>query len=66
MSATHTPGYNIRLSIWFDTDRNGRKIAYYWSRRTMRAIRIRLADAEQFIATETADKIDGHPWRRPA
>lgn len=60
---TKTPGFNCRLSIWFDTNKNGRKVAYYWSGRNMRAIRMSVTDAELFIATEAADRISGHPMR---
>lgn len=58
-----TPGYNSRLAIWFDHDKNGRKIAYHWSFRAFRAFRISVADAEMWIAQDLADRIDGHPLR---
>lgn len=62
-TATKTPGFNCRLAIFFDHDKHGRKVAYYWSVRQMRAFRLPLADAETFIANETADQIAGHPMR---
>lgn len=63
MTTTQTPGYNSRISIWFDYDKNGRKVAYYWSSRGFRSIRMSVADAEMFIANETADQISGHPFK---
>lgn len=59
----NTPGYNTRLAVFFDHDRNGRKLAFYWSRLGMRAIRMPLADAELFVATGQADDIGGHPFK---
>lgn len=59
-----TPGYNYRISIFFKTDRNGRKVAYHWSGRQMRAWRMPLADAEMFLAQDLADQIDGHPMQQ--
>jgi hypothetical protein len=60
-----TPGYNCRLAIFFQYDKNGRKVAYYWSGRLGygRAIRMSLADAELFIAQEQADLLPGHPLK---
>ena len=63
MAAATTPGYNIRLEIWFQNDKNGRRAAYYWSPRAFRAIRIGLADAELFIATDQADLLPDHPFQ---
>lgn len=63
---TTTPGYNLRLSIWFETNKNGRKVAYYWSPKAFRAIRISVLAAEQFIAQEQADRIAGHPVKMMA
>lgn len=60
-TTSKTPGFNCRLAIFFDHDKNGRKIAYRWSHG--RAIRMSLADAELFIATEQADQISGHPLK---
>jgi hypothetical protein len=58
-----TPGYNCRLTIWFQTTRSGRPTAWYWSYGAFRAIRLPLADAELMRATDTADVIPGHPFR---
>ncbi len=59
----HTPGFNCRISIFFQNDRKGRRVAYRWSRAAMRAIRMSLADAELFIAQGQADQIPGHPLK---
>lgn len=61
MTQTSTPGYNYRLDIWFATDRCGRKVAYYFSFGAGRAIRVSLADAELWAATDLATVIPGHP-----
>lgn len=58
-----TPGYNSHLEIWFATDKRGRKVAYYYSRPAFRAIRLPLVDAELFVATGQATKVDGHPLK---
>jgi len=58
-----TPGYNRRLTIFFASDRNGRKVAYYFSHFQFRAFRLPLADAEIMRATETADVVCCHPMR---
>ena len=57
-----TPGYNSRLRIAFTVDRHGRPIAYYWSGRFApgtdgRWIRMNLAEARSFIATDEADQV---------
>lgn len=62
-TTTKTPGFNCRLGIFFDHDKNGRKVAYRWGGRQMRAFRMPLADAELFIATDQADLLDGHPLK---
>lgn len=61
---TATPGYGYRIEIFFKADRNGRKVAYHWSARQLRAWRMPLADAEMFIAQDLADEIDGHPMQQ--
>lgn len=61
---TKTPGYDIRLTIWFDTDRKGRQVAYRWS--AGRALRMSLADAKAFVAADEADLISGHPMKPAA
>ncbi len=64
MNATtnKTPGYNCRLAIFFGSV-NGKKVAYYWSGMQLRAFRMKLAQAENFIAQGQADLIDGHPLK---
>ena len=62
-TATKTPGYNCRLTIFFATTGRGQRIAYRWCSLAHRAIRIPLADAEIMRATETADVICCHPMR---
>jgi len=59
---TNTPGYTSRLAIWFSTDRNGKRRAYHYSGRQMRAFPISAAKAELLIAQGLADHIDGHPF----
>jgi hypothetical protein len=59
-----TPGYNCRLTIWFTTPaKGGRRRAWYWSFGATRAIPLRLADAELFIAQDQADQTCCHPLR---
>lgn len=58
-----TPGYNCRLSIFFATQANGQQVAYRYSWRAGRAIRVSLADAKIWQATDAADVLPGHPWR---
>ncbi len=48
-------------TVWFDTDRNGRKIAFRWMARSMRACRMNVTDAETAIATGQAHHSNGHP-----
>lgn len=55
-TATKTPGFNCRLSIRFSTDKNGRKLAHYWSAKAVRYIRVGTADAEMWIAQDLADR----------
>jgi hypothetical protein len=61
MTTTKTPGYNTRVEIFFATDKRGRKVAYYMS--FGRAIRMSLANAELFVATDAADLLPGHPFK---
>lgn len=63
ISGNATPGYGVRLQIFFAHDRHGRKVAYRFSWAAERAFRMSLADAEIFIANETADQIPGHPFK---
>lgn len=55
-TTTNTPGYNCRIAIRFTTDKNGRKLAHYWSRGAFRWIRIVTANAEMWIAQDLADR----------
>lgn len=59
----NTPGYNCRLVLFFARDKRGKKIAYRWSGSQMRAFRISLVEAENFLAQGQADKIDNHPLK---
>ncbi len=58
-----TPGYNCRLTISFSYDRNGRKVAYYYSRSLTsgslmgRKIRMPIGDATLFVAQGQADEV---------
>lgn len=58
---TKTPGYVERLSIWFATDKNGKRIAYRWSASQFRGFRMGLAEAELLVAQNLADEITGNP-----
>lgn len=62
-TTTNTPGYNSRVSYKFKTDKNGRKRAYYMSRRSMRWFPAKLDEAELHVAMELADlhTHDGRP-----
>lgn len=62
-STTNTPGFNCRLSIYFTTAHSGRRMAFRYSWRQMRAFRMPVADAELFIAQGQADRMDGHPMK---
>jgi len=59
METTSTPGFNRRIAIWFDTNRTGMKVAYYWS--GSRAIRMSIFDANLVLAADQADRLNGHP-----
>ncbi len=58
-----TPGYNCRIGIFFQTDKNGCKVAYYWTWKSYRAIRMNLKEAELFIAQDLAELLPGHPLK---
>ena len=62
-TTTNTPGFNCRLQIFFSTNKNGQRQAFRWSFMQFRAIRMPLADAEMFLANETADLLPGHPLK---
>jgi hypothetical protein len=62
-AVARTPGFNRRLTIYFSTDRRGQRRAYYVGS-MMRAFPLPVADAETFIANDTADKIAGHPFAK--
>lgn len=53
-----------RMSIYFETDKNGRRVAYRYAWRQLRAFRMRLAEAEALVASGEADLLTGHPFRR--
>lgn len=53
-----TPGFNCRIGIAFTADKNGRPIAYYWSRSLYpRWIRIGYDRAKLLVATKQADEV---------
>jgi hypothetical protein len=61
-----TPGYNRRIAFAFTADRNGRPVAYYWSRGSLTAGRWIRAPYEQsklLVALGSADEI---PYSGPA
>lgn len=55
---TKTPGFNTRISIAFTADKNGKPVAYRWSRMGMRWIKMAYAEAKMLVATEVADQIN--------
>jgi hypothetical protein len=59
-----TPGYNCRLMIYFAVQGETR-VAYRWSPRAMRAIRVPLADALIWKAGDMADVLPYHPLKGP-
>ncbi len=63
MTSTNTPGFNRRLQVFFSHDKHGRKTAFRWSPLQMRALRMKVADAEAFVAQDQADLLDGHPHK---
>jgi hypothetical protein len=65
MTQTKTPGYNTRLAIYFQTDRNGKRRAYRWSGMQLRSFPVSAANAELWIAQDLADEIDGNPLKNP-
>ena len=60
-----TPGYNSRIGIFFDLNKNGQRIAYRWSPLQFRAFRMSLDEADSLIAQEQADHLSCHPLRGP-
>ena len=55
---TKTPGFNTRIQIAFTADKNGKPIAYYWSRAlSPRWIKIGYDRAKMLVATGDADQI---------
>lgn len=60
-----TPGYAVRLSIFFTTDGRGRQVAYRYSWAAMRAIRVPLADALIWKAGDMASVLPCHPIKGP-
>lgn len=55
-----TPGFNRRMEICFGTDKNGRPIAYYFSKSYLcnwRRIRMNYVAAKLFVAQGQADEI---------
>lgn len=57
------PRVTCHLSVFFQSDRHGRKVAYRWSGQQMRAFRMRLTDAEVFVAQGLATDIGHHPMK---
>ena len=60
-TAANTPGYSTRLGIYFATNKNGQRCAYRFSPTQFRAFRMNLAQAEEFIAQDQAELLDGNP-----
>jgi hypothetical protein len=60
-TTTKTPGYNVRLGIYFTADKNGKKRAYRWGAGQFRAFPIGVDKAEAFIAQGFADLLPCNP-----
>ena len=54
----NTPGFNSRISIAFTADKNGKPIAYYWSRRAVRWIKIGYDKAKVLVGSGDADQTE--------
>jgi hypothetical protein len=55
-TTTKTPGYNCRITIFFSTDKNGRRRARYVAQgRPFRSFPLSVDTAEILIATGGAD-----------
>jgi hypothetical protein len=50
-----------RYGVWITTNKNGKRVAYYWSTQAQRAIPLPVLDAERMIATGEAVDIRRHP-----
>ena len=55
-SATNTPGYSIRLTVRFKTDRNGRVRATRYSPMNGRWFPVPVTDAEMWISQDLANR----------
>ena len=53
----NTPGFNCRMTVWFQTDRNGRRFAMASSGFMGRAARVNMAAAEMWVAQGQADQV---------
>ena len=53
--ANLTPGFDHRVTVKFTYDKAGRKLAFRWSMRACRWFRVKLDDAEFWLATDAAD-----------
>jgi hypothetical protein len=62
MSTAATPNTKPVEWVWFKTAKNDRKMAFRFSRSQFRAFRMPLADAEMWVATGVAEKLNGHPF----
>jgi hypothetical protein len=51
-------------AIWMQTDKNGKTRAYYWSNLAIRAIPMKMADAEAEVLAGTARLLECHPLGR--
>ena len=52
-------------AVWFGHDKNGKRVAYYWSTQAQRAIRMPVTEAELLIAQGKARNIHHHPVHGP-
>jgi hypothetical protein len=55
---TNTPGFNTRISVAFAADKNGKPVAYRWSRAALRWIKMSYAEAKVFVSSGSADEVE--------
>lgn len=53
----------MQTTIYYQTDKNGRRVAYRYSWSQLRSFRIGLAEAELLLATGQATLSAGHPLK---
>ena len=51
----------MKKEIRFDTDKNGKRVAYRYSRQQMRWFKMKLAEAENLVATGNVSSVTNRP-----